>query len=73
MEVSSSTRKNYLFTFYNHPSLVRFLSCKMSMRYICPPYLISAFGPLDWNLLSRTELKAVRTENFPIYLTLSYI
>jgi hypothetical protein len=61
--MGSSTGKNYLFTFYYHPVLVRFLSCKMCMRYICSPYLIPAFWPLDWNLLlswTRQDIKSFK-------------
>lgn len=60
MEVCSPAGKNYLFSFYHHPSLIRFLCCKVGMGYICFPYLISAFGPLHWNLFLQHKKQAIK-------------
>lgn len=46
----ASSREYNLFTFDNHPILIRLLMCKVSMRYVCFPYFISTFWPLNWDL-----------------------
>lgn len=62
VEMCASSREYNLFTFDNHPILIRLLMCKVSMRYVCFPYFISTFWPLNWDLnmqqliMSKTSL-----------------